>query len=305
MAQPAGDIALQLRRTRQGAGVDYDAQLRRAESAFAAGDYPRVQALLSALAQQTFLESRAIELIYRAQRATGRDSLAAETLREGLATYPHAVRLQRLAPMAAALRGELTEADISGRRRYPDALRYELRALLAFRQNLPATALLEAERASYRYTGANGLAVETRRAVAEAYGRLLRDTSAAAGPIGAPGVTFEEAMRRAYASAGARLRTGRGLDTLSSLRAVAKLRAVALRLFVREGGLARWADPMLVDLYVLDGAGHLETATALRLGWMAPAELLALEQTEPGRVLRARTYMAEEWRAAADAWRER
>ena len=303
-AQPAGDIALQLRRARQTAGVDYDAQLRRAELAYAAGDYAGVQATLSELSQQTFLESRAIELAYRAQLATGRDSLAAETLREGLATYPHAVRLQRLAPMAMALRGELTGADITAARRYPAALKYELRALLAFRQNLPTTALLEAERAAYLYTGGNSLAAETKQSVAAAYAHLLQVPASAPEPIGAPDLTFEEALGRAYAAAAFRLHSGGGLDSLSSLAAVAKLRAVALRLFVREGGLARWPDPMLVDLYVLDRAGHLETATALQLGWLAPAELLALEQAQPTRVLRARTYMAEDWRAAADAYAE-
>ena len=302
LAQPAGDIALQLRKSQQTAGVDYATQLSRAERAFAAGDHAGVQAILSALSQQTFLESRAIELAYRSQRATGRDSLAEATLREGLATYPHAVRLLRLAPMQMALRGELAEVDITAARRYPDALKYELRALVAFRQNLPTTALLEAERAGYLYAGGNTLAAETKQAVVEAYTQLIQAPAAAPGPIGAPDLTLEEAMRRAYATAATRLRAEGGLDTLSSLAAVSKLRAVALRLFVREGGLARWPDPMLIDLYVLDRAGHLETATALQLGWMAPAELLALEQAQPARVLRARTYMAEEWRGAADAY---
>ena len=87
------------------------------------------------------------------------------------------------------------------------------------------------------------------------------------------------------------------------LLAAAKLRAVALRLFVREGGLARWPDPMLIDLYVLDRAGHLETATALQLAWLAPAEALRFERAAVGPVSRARRYMAEDWRDAADAWR--
>ena len=297
-----GDIALQLQRRSQRAGVDYDAQLLRAERAYVAGDYAAVSARLEALSEHTFLDSRAIELAYRTQRATGRDSTAAATLREGLATYPHAVRLLRIAPSEAALRDELTLAQVIGDRRYPDALKYELKAVLAFRQNRPYTGLLEAERAAYLYEGGNELGDMTRQAVAETYARLLTQAPEAVAAIAEPGISFDEAYGRAFAQGAARLRSGGGLDTMGRLKQVAKLRAVALRLFVREGGLARWPDPMLVDLYVLDKAGHLETATMLQLAWLAPEELLGLEQAAPGRVLRARRYMREEWRAAADAY---
>ena len=297
-----GDIALQLQRRSQRAGVDYDAQLFRAERAYVAGDYAAVSARLEALSEHTFLDSRAIELAYRTQRAMGQDSTAAVTLREGLATYPHAVRLLRIGPSEAALRDELTSAEIGDSRRYPDALKYELKAMLAFRQNRPYTALLEAERAAYLYAGGNDLGAVTREAVAEVYARLLSQPPPATGAIAEPGIDFDEAYGRAFAQGAARLRAGGGLDTMGRLAQAAKLRAVALRLFVREGGLARWPDPMLVDLYVLDKAGHLETATMLQLAWLAPEELLGLEQAAPGRVLRARQYIREDWRAAADAY---
>ncbi len=296
-----GDIALELRRARRGAGVDYGEQLRLAEVEFAAGKYAAVDARLMSLAAKSFLDSRAIELAYRSRLAMGQDAAAAKTLAEGLAIYPHAVRLLRLAPTRALLDDTLALAAVNTDRRYPEALRYELRAGLAFRQNAFATGLLEAERASYLYGGGDELGVETKQAVAEAYARLLTSETEVAGEAPDTIGTFDETYARAFRLAAAKMRAG-GLDTLSNLMAVAKLRAVALRLFVREGGLARWADPMLVDLYVLDRAGHLETATALQLGWMFPQELLAFEQTRPGEVLRCRTYINEEWRAAADKY---
>lgn len=296
-----GSIALELQSRRRTAGVDYEAQLLAAERAFVAGDYAGVEARLRALTERTFLDSRAIELAYRTQRALGRDSTAAATLREGLTTYPHAVRLLRIAPTEAALAGALTPADIEAERRYPPALHAELKALVAFRQNRHATGLLEAERAAYQYLGRHDLGLVTKKAIAEVYARMLTQKPNATPSFAAPGIDFDEAYEHAYAGAAARLRAG-GLDTLNQLEQVAKLRAVALRLFVRDGGLARWPDPMLVDLYVLDRAGHLETATALQLGWMAPNELLELERSAPTRVLRARTYIEEDWRAAVDAY---
>lgn len=301
-----GDIALQLRRARRGVGVDYGEQLRLAEVDFAAGKYAAVDARMMSLSAKSFLDSRAIELAYRSRLALGQDSAAYRTLAEGLATYPHAVRLLRLGPTRAMLRDSLSLLAVQADRRYPDALKYELRAGFAFRQNDFATGLLEAERASYVYGGGDDLGVETKRAVAEAYARLLT-TATVGGPTRSSTVAidtsadFAETYARAFRQAADKMRAG-GLDSLTNLMAVAKLRAVALRLFVREGGLARWPDPMLIDLYVLDRAGHLETATALQLGWMFPNELLVFEQMHPQEVLRTRTYIAEDWRAAADRY---
>ncbi len=297
-----GDIALQLRHARRGIGVDYSEQLRLAEVGFAAGDYAAVDARLMALSARSFLDSRAIELVYRSRLALGQDSAAYKTLAEGLSTYPHAVRLLRLAPSRALLRDSLSLATVEADRRYPQPLRYELKAGLAFRQNDFATGLLEAERASYLYAdGGDELGVETKQAVAEVYARLLTSGITEADTPVDTSADFSATYARAFRLAAEKMRAG-GLDSLSDLAAVAKLRAVALRLFVREWGLARWPDPMLVDLYVLDRAGHLETATALQLGWMFPKELLALEQTRPGEVLRTRTYIKEDWRAAADKY---
>ena len=302
-ATDPGSIALRLQTRQRTAGIDYEAQLLAAERAYARGDFGAAAARLDALAERTFLDSRAIELTYRVLRATGRDSAAVATLREGLSTYPHAVRLLRINPMEAALRDELTAEEVATDRRFTDALRAELNAVLAFRQNRSATALLEAERASYLYDGRNELAASTKQAVAEVYAHALsRKPDTTLLPIAAPDLSFDEAYGRAFAQAAARLQTGGGLDSTGQLEQVAKLRAVTLRLFVREGGLGRWPDPMLLDLYVLDRAGHLETTTMLQLAWLAPEEALALERTQPARVGRARRYMREDWREAADAY---
>ena len=296
-----GDIALQLQRSRKGTGVDYRAQLQAAENAFAEGAFAKTDQLLMDLAEKTFLDSRAIELAYRARRAMGQDSAARQTLLEGLETYPHALRLLRIAPLQALQDDRLTLAAIEGDRRFPAALRYELRAGYAFRQNDFATGLLEAERASYLYGDDGALSPEVMQAVAEVYARLLSADAPPPSRSRSADDGFAERYTQAFYLAAEKLRES-GMKDLSRLGAVAKLRTVALRLFVRDGGLAAYPEPMLIDLYVLDRAGHLETATALQLGWMFPRERLAFEQAHPGEVARMRAYIAEDWRTAADAY---
>ncbi len=309
-----GEIAQALRQRRGAGGIDYAAQLRSAQLAFEAGDFEQADARLMKLSERAFLNSQAIELLYRSRKAIGQDSAAEQTLVEGIATYPHAVRLMRLRGEEALASGQSYKAIAASSTRYPESLLAELSALSAFRDGDNVLGLLEAERAAYLHPEGDELGQLTKRAIVdvytdwlvggEAFGTIatVPDSSTIHQTSPEPSLpTLTKAYARAMTEAAEMLRTSTP-DTIGQLAYLGKLRAVTLRLFAQRGGLAKFPDPTLIDLYVLDRAGHLETATALQLGWMAPAELLQLEQTQPGRVLRTRTYMADDWRAAADAY---
>ncbi len=300
--QDLGLLAQRLQRQAVERERSISVDLRSASLAFDRGEVLLAYRLLSDLSSRTFLNSAAIELLYRCHVHFGESDAARAVLQQGIQTYPHAIRLQRLLAevqldsAAFTTRASVLASD------YPEALRYEIAALQAFRQNNWLGTLLDAERASYAYASASsvdgGLGVPLRTALGELYAQLwstTESTSSLSFPEQAD-TAFAQVYTRALLDAQAAMRADSAASReLSWLRQLARLRAITLRIFASRGGLARWPDPLLVDLYVLDRAGHLETATTLQLAWLRPNDALVFEQTEPGQVLRAREYMASTW----------
>ena len=294
-------------------------ELQRAQLTYEDGDFRGAQAQLLALSSRAFLNSAGFELLYRTHRALGEAAAAERVLAQGLRIYPHALRLQRLVAERRLGEGEFSDRAAALGSPYAEALRFELAALVAFRQNDWAQGLLDAERALYAFPddGSTGRLPETvgqelRDALERVYDDLLGGNDGVARLRSRLAAVPDTALARVYGESALAARellaadqawVGESRQPVAGARTpepdwlarAARLRTLTLRLFADRGGLSRWPDPLLVDLYVLDRAGHLEVATALRLGVMRPRERLRYEQTHAGAVARARAYVRDTW----------
>ena len=119
-----------------------------------------------------------------------------------------------------------------------------------------------------------------------------------------PDTSWQAAYLASLRSAAERVGESRALYD-DALAAYASLRAAALRIFAERGHLARAPDPLLVDLFVLDRAGHLEATTALMLIGSDPLMAMKYVESFGESGAAAETYVLERWADEVDAYLER
>ena len=223
----------------------------------------------------------------------------ATTIGEGHTAYPYSTRLG-FAHGKLMLEDTTTSATAFASLTLSPAAQTQLRSWLAFRQNHWVDGLLELERAYYLDRD-EPLPSELRSAATTAFNLL------AFSPDRLPKTDSAQAFQIAYAQS---LRRAAGLlrevplDTTdryvrthqqyNPATQFPKLRVVALRDFADRGLLGTYNDPLLVDLYVLDRAGHLEAATQGFTEAFLPGAAESRAPKSPER-LAAEKYMRERW----------
>ena len=237
---------------------------------------------------------------------SGKLDVAHRTLTTGIAAYPYSEQLYR-----ARLNLGLAE----GRHRSPEALlalpdsvapqgvRLELAAGMALDSGRLVDGLLHAEHAYYLlgHDFDANLAVRVR----EVYDRMLNAQSRDWdwGVTSYPDTSWRALYLSALQDATKRVLESE-LKFENLFETYAALRVATLRMFAARGGLALADEPLLVDLYVMDRAGHLDASTSAMLGTGSRFLVDRLNTTYGEAANAADLYIAERWAQDVDAYLE-
>ncbi len=319
--EPAAFAEL-LSQNRQNNRQTFAAQLLTAERAVTNGDFTEAMihynkaATLGAPNSRWYLGKSALHL------QLGEELNAQLVLKEGIDTYPFSNRLAMAYARQTFLRAERlpTDEEIE-KMKLPVVAKVQVKALIAFWQKDLIRGLLETERAHYLAPDElidAELAKEYLTTSAQfSLSYWEGDCGSGSGPnhIKYETGSFEQLYLNSIAQAvrkvnklyqDSSLNQGQeNKDFAISLKWLADVRVATLRDFVNRGHLGRFQDPMLVDLYILDKAGHLKGATA-QLFLKTPAfysqevkeELLVMMP----EMTAAQRYMDTQWSDDVDAF---
>lgn len=229
---------------------------------------------------------------------------ALETVTTGLAAYPYSIPLYHARLQLRGIRDGLRHPDeflglpdsVA-----PEGVRLEAAANVALDSALLVEGLLYAEHAYYLLGDDFDPTLSTR--IERVYDGML-DRAASDRPWNVaayPDTSWRRAYLQALTDAAERVAEARerfGDD----FEAYGAMRAAGLRLFAERGHLRRTPEPLLVDLYVLDRAGHLGASTARMLALGHPSGHLHLLYTFETGAREAEEYIANQWAADVDAY---
>lgn len=311
-----------LQQNRQNNTNSFGAQLVAAERAFAAEDFSKAllhydrAAKFGAPNSRWFLGKSALF------QAMGKELNAQLVLKDGVKMYPYSNRLAMAFARQTILKAErLPTYEEIEELKLPSVAKVQVKALVAFRQNDYVTGLLATERAHYL---APDELIDAELAETYFIKSVELSLSFYNGDCGQgsmrkplsyePG-SFEDVY---WGSMVKSIRTLNKLLQDSSIQRlneidrtaffinkVVDIRVATLRNFVVDGHLGRFQDPMLVDLHILDKAGHLKGATA-QLFLKSPKTFSVAHKDDLTAMLpqiaAAQQYMDTQWSKDVDAF---
>ena len=287
----SADLQALVMRSRSAAGR-YAHHLRQASHLASLGDYIGATESLQRAAEASSPDSRWFIQFAQVQQAAGDSIAAGETLVRGLAIYPHSSALQL---QLARRRGDATEASDASK--LSPMVRHSLAAERAFGRGAYARALHEVELTFYASPDYE-LPADLRIAAGHALAGLLDSTGGAGWRASEGDTSFLNAYADGLHFAARMLRAALREGTAEPELALARLKLGAWRTFVQRGLLARWPDPLLVDLHVLDRAGHLEIMTIASTYGTDSEQLAEYRRRYPERWRQARALAEERWEGA-------
>jgi len=224
-------------------------------------------------------------------------------IEEGREAYPYSSELAVWALGFDLADKRITTLDEVIASDYPLVARCRVGMKLAIQTKDYVRALLLAERGAYA-DGVTAYETEAAAALATIQMALLdttRNHEFAATWLDVPDTSMQHLYTRCLLEAADAI-AKQGGDRTFIHDHLAVLRSATLRLFADRGYLARYPDPTLVDLYVLDRAGHVEATTAV-LYSNYEADLFYKYRKRNRRDLRlAENYRLEDWGDDVDAF---
>ena len=312
-----GEFARLIQKKKQDNRQTFAAQLLVAERAFVAEDYTKAlfhyekAAALGAPNSRWYLGKSAL------YQALGDDLNAQLVIKEGIKVYPFSNRLALAHARQTVLKRDRLPSDEElDKMKLPAVAKVQVKALLAFRQNDFIRGLLETERAHYLApdelldTELAQKYLQTSYNFSVAYVEDDCGTGSIPNHVPYQTGTFEDVYLRSVESA-VRTYNTHQKDSLGDIRQLVRLseiRTTILRDFVKKGHLGRFQDPMLVDLYILDNADHLTSATlGMFLKSLGPIDSESEQQISPylPKIAAAQQYMDTQWSKDVDAFLER
>lgn len=283
--------------------ISFGDVMNKAERSFYNKEYKKTQDFLARATVAGVPNSRWFELRYLTFEAQGNSEAAQKTLVEGFSRYPYAENLARLVGEQQLKENTTRSAVLKSK--YPTNIRFEFAAKLAFKQGDVITGLLDAEQAYYSHDKLQ-LDTSLRRQLLDFYrglllakgetGQLVSSSMYADSSFAKAYLTcLSEAAKKVYNAADQPEK-----ELFGDGHYLTRLRVSALRIYADRGFLARWRHPLLIDLYVLDKAGHFDETSLLLLDLLTYESLERYQKQNPGKIQQAVTYLNEEWGSEVD-----